>query len=204
MGYTGARTIAELQAAREFVRITNAGLRESHVHDVTITREAPNYPVRGEGCRHSAMTHWRRAHDSAARVQAAIELLDAIIIAARESGAAADTIIARWFKVRRYAGSKDRRAVSASWCSVPCAAPASARFRPRCDARPGSRGSGPAALVRRLDPRPDAGRRRKAVAEGGVAPAWLLERFDPLVDADAQAALLARAPLDLRVEPPQG
>jgi IMP dehydrogenase len=45
MGYTGAATIADLQKA-EFVRITNAGLRESHVHDVTITREAPNYPVR--------------------------------------------------------------------------------------------------------------------------------------------------------------
>jgi len=45
MGYTGAATIAELQKA-EFVRITNAGLTESHVHDITITREAPNYPVR--------------------------------------------------------------------------------------------------------------------------------------------------------------
>ena len=45
MGYTGAETIADLQKA-EFVRITNAGLRESHVHDVTITREAPNYPLR--------------------------------------------------------------------------------------------------------------------------------------------------------------
>ena len=45
MGYTGAATIADLQKA-EFVRITNAGLRESHVHDVTITREAPNYPPR--------------------------------------------------------------------------------------------------------------------------------------------------------------
>lgn len=46
MGYTGSRTIAELQANARFVRITNAGLRESHVHDVTITREAPNYPTR--------------------------------------------------------------------------------------------------------------------------------------------------------------
>jgi IMP dehydrogenase len=46
MGYTGAATIAELQAKARFVRITNAGLRESHVHDVTITREAPNYPTR--------------------------------------------------------------------------------------------------------------------------------------------------------------
>lgn len=47
MGYTGAATITELQKRAQFVRITNAGLRESHVHDVTITREAPNYPTRG-------------------------------------------------------------------------------------------------------------------------------------------------------------
>jgi IMP dehydrogenase len=45
MGYTGSRTIADLQARAKFVRITNAGLRESHVHDVSITREAPNYPT---------------------------------------------------------------------------------------------------------------------------------------------------------------
>jgi IMP dehydrogenase len=43
MGYVGAATIAELQAKARFVRITGAGLRESHVHDVMITREAPNY-----------------------------------------------------------------------------------------------------------------------------------------------------------------
>ncbi len=46
MGYTGARTVEELREKARFVRITNAGLRESHVHDVTITREAPNYPTR--------------------------------------------------------------------------------------------------------------------------------------------------------------
>ncbi|MFP5456099.1 MAG: IMP dehydrogenase, partial [Alphaproteobacteria bacterium] len=46
MGYTGARTIPELQQRARFIRITNAGLKESHVHDVTITREAPNYPTR--------------------------------------------------------------------------------------------------------------------------------------------------------------
>ncbi|MEO5587524.1 MAG: IMP dehydrogenase [Novosphingobium sp.] len=46
MGYTGSRTIDELRTRAQFVRITNAGLRESHVHDVTITREAPNYPSR--------------------------------------------------------------------------------------------------------------------------------------------------------------
>ena len=46
MGYTGSATISELQARAQFVRITNAGLSESHVHDVAITREAPNYPTR--------------------------------------------------------------------------------------------------------------------------------------------------------------
>lgn len=43
MGYTGCRTIKELQERGRFMRITGAGLRESHVHDVTITQEAPNY-----------------------------------------------------------------------------------------------------------------------------------------------------------------
>ena len=46
MGYTGSTTIEELQQRARFVRITNAGLSESHVHDVAITREAPNYPTR--------------------------------------------------------------------------------------------------------------------------------------------------------------
>ena len=45
MGYVGAKTIEELQTKAEFVRITNAGLRESHTHDVTITRESPNYRI---------------------------------------------------------------------------------------------------------------------------------------------------------------
>ena len=44
MGYTGAATIQDFQEKAQFVRITNAGLRESHVHDVAITRESPNYP----------------------------------------------------------------------------------------------------------------------------------------------------------------
>ena len=43
MGYVGAHTIAELQEKATFVRISGAGLRESHPHDVTITRESPNY-----------------------------------------------------------------------------------------------------------------------------------------------------------------
>ncbi len=44
MGYVGARTLEEFHSKAQFVRITGAGLRESHVHDVTITRESPNYP----------------------------------------------------------------------------------------------------------------------------------------------------------------
>jgi IMP dehydrogenase len=46
MGYVGAATLPEFQDKARFIRITSAGLRESHVHDVTITRESPNYPTR--------------------------------------------------------------------------------------------------------------------------------------------------------------
>ncbi|MBN9506435.1 MAG: IMP dehydrogenase [Altererythrobacter sp.] len=46
MGYTGAATLEDLRKRARFIRITNAGLSESHVHDVSITREAPNYPTR--------------------------------------------------------------------------------------------------------------------------------------------------------------
>ena len=45
MGYCGAHTVADLQANGQFIRITNAGLRESHPHDISITKEAPNYSV---------------------------------------------------------------------------------------------------------------------------------------------------------------
>ena len=45
MGYVGCRTIQEMQRDSQFVEITNAGMTESHVHDVTITRESPNYPT---------------------------------------------------------------------------------------------------------------------------------------------------------------
>ena len=45
MGYTGAKTVEELRKKAQFVRITPAGLKESHVHDVIITEEAPNYRV---------------------------------------------------------------------------------------------------------------------------------------------------------------
>ena len=45
MGYVGCRDIAEMRTRPRFVRVTLAGIRESHVHDVTITKEAPNYRI---------------------------------------------------------------------------------------------------------------------------------------------------------------
>jgi IMP dehydrogenase len=45
MGYTGSNDIDEMRTRPKFVRITSAGVRESHVHDVSITKEAPNYRV---------------------------------------------------------------------------------------------------------------------------------------------------------------
>ena len=47
MGYVGGKDLKEFQEKARFVRISSAGLRESHVHDVTITRESPNYPTGG-------------------------------------------------------------------------------------------------------------------------------------------------------------
>ena len=135
----------------------------------------------------------------AARVAAAIELVDAVIVAARDGGAAADTVAQRFFAARRYAGSKDRRAIrDLAWRAI-------RRFGERPD-------SGRAAFVALADEDGEIGRlfdgtgygpppidAREARAGGGAIPKWLVERFDPLVDADEQAALLGRAPLDLRV-----
>ena len=135
----------------------------------------------------------------AARVQAAIELLDEIVTSAREGGAAADTLIARYFKTRRYAGSKDRRAVrDLVFRAVRRAGerPASGRA-----AMIGLAGED-AALAAQFDgsphgPAPIAP--GEAAAAHGTVPAWLAERFDSLVDGAEQAVLLERAPLDLRV-----
>jgi IMP dehydrogenase len=45
MGYTGCRTVEEMRSKPQFVRVSGAGMRESHVHDVQITKEAPNYRI---------------------------------------------------------------------------------------------------------------------------------------------------------------
>ena len=47
MGYTGNATLADMQVKATFRRITNAGLRESHVHDIAVTQETPNYRFDG-------------------------------------------------------------------------------------------------------------------------------------------------------------
>jgi IMP dehydrogenase len=46
MGYTGSVDMETMRTQPQFVRVTSAGMNESHVHDVSITKEAPNYPVR--------------------------------------------------------------------------------------------------------------------------------------------------------------
>lgn len=134
-----------------------------------------------------------------ARVQAAIELLDEIIVAAAGQGAAADTLIARYFKTRRYAGSKDRRAVR----DLIYAAIRRAGERPL---------NGRAALIglaqeqvelkEFFDGSPHAPApiiETEPVAERSVAPKWLVERLERTIPPSDMPALLERAPLDLRV-----
>lgn len=134
-----------------------------------------------------------------ARVQAAIELLDAIIFAARNKGASADRVAASFFAARRYAGSKDRRAVrELAWSAIrrfgECPTNARSAFVALADDDPelaslfdGS-GYGPAAL---LDDEPRA--------KGGVLPEWLIQRFSDNLNVSEHSALLERAPLDVRV-----
>jgi 16S rRNA (cytosine967-C5)-methyltransferase len=130
-----------------------------------------------------------------ARVQAATEILDRIIASVRDNGPAADTIIGEWFKTRRFAGSKDRRAVRELIYRV---------VRHFGDVPQ----SGRAALVALADsdddlascfdgstygPAPIASDEPRA--SGPVMPAWL----GALLPVEDHEALLARAPLDLRV-----
>ncbi|HEV2746662.1 MAG TPA: RsmB/NOP family class I SAM-dependent RNA methyltransferase, partial [Allosphingosinicella sp.] len=136
-----------------------------------------------------------------ARVQAAIELLDAIIIAARDAGPAGDTIIGAYFKSRRYAGSADRRAVRElvyrairAWPEPPPSGRAAMLglasedlgLLAACDGSP----HGPAP------PSPsETGRTPRSEP----VPKWLARRFDPAATPADLRSLLSRAPLDLRV-----
>ena len=133
----------------------------------------------------------------AARLQAAIEVLDEVIGAAREDGPPADAIVTRYFKTRRYAGSKDRRAVR------------ELVFRAirRSAERPES-GRSAVLGVARDDPSlgalfgeprgPHPTSESEDAAAAGDVPAWLVAEFSPLVGSNEWPALLERAPLDLR------
>lgn len=133
----------------------------------------------------------------AARLQAAIEVLDEVIASARDDGPPADTIVTRYFKQRRYAGSKDRRAVR------------ELVFRAvrRSAERPGS---GRAAVLGLVENEPELAalfgepRGPEQIAEedraapAGAIPPWLMGELSPLVTEAEWPALLERAPLDLR------
>lgn len=135
-----------------------------------------------------------------ARVQAAIELLDAIIAAARDSGAAADTLVARYFAERRYAGSKDRRAVrelvyaairqlGERPASGRAAMLALAQTDPEIAALFDGVGHGPAPIGSNEVP-----------AATGIAPEWIMAKLRESGLSDEElAALIERAPLDIRV-----
>ena len=136
----------------------------------------------------------------AARVATSIELLDAIVAAARGQGAPADRILADWFRGNRFAGSKDRRAIrELVYAAIRTCGPIPE--------------SGRAAMLRlaKVDPAiaplfdgsqygPAPIREGEIAAQSGIAPDWLTQRLaaDGIAGQEA-TALLDRAPLDLRV-----
>ena len=134
----------------------------------------------------------------AARLQAAIEVLDEVIASARDDGPPADTIVTRYFKTRRYAGSKDRRAVR----ELVFRAIRTVAERPA---------SGRAAILALVQDEPSLQelfgepRGPELLAEGelaavrGEVPEWLVPELSPHVTSSEWPALLERAPLDLRV-----
>ncbi|WP_114228812.1 MULTISPECIES: RsmB/NOP family class I SAM-dependent RNA methyltransferase [Sphingomonas] len=131
----------------------------------------------------------------AARVQAAIEIVDQVIASARDNGPPADALVSAYFKTRRYAGSKDRRAVRELVFQA---------IRHSAEVP----GSGRAALLATSadlfdgSPHGPASRTEgEEAAEAGVVPAWLRAELSPLVEVDA--SLVERAPLDLRAKPPR-
>lgn len=135
----------------------------------------------------------------AARVQAAIDILDAVIAAAARQGASADRIAAEWFRARRFVGSKDRRAIrELAWNAIRACgeAPASGRA---AVLRLAVEDSALAALFDGSTYGPAPITPGEPAAAGGIAPRWLEEALLASgLDANEQGALLGRAPLDLR------
>ena len=141
----------------------------------------------------------------AARVQAAITILDSVIGAAKGQGAPADRILAEWARANRYAGSKDRRAVrELVYGAIRACGPVpdngrSAMLR-LAETDPSI---APLFDGSNYGPKPVSDGER--AAEGGAAPGWLSARLaDSGVAGDAAEALLERAPLDVRVNTLKG
>jgi 16S rRNA (cytosine967-C5)-methyltransferase len=133
----------------------------------------------------------------AARVQAAIEVLDEVIASARDDGPPADTIVTRYFKHRRYAGSKDRRAVR----ELVFRAIRRSAQRPEIGraAILGLAKDEPGMLELFGQPRgPEPAKDAEAATEQGFVPDWLVPHLSHLVGEDEWPALLERAPVDLR------
>lgn len=135
----------------------------------------------------------------AARLQSAIELLDAIIIAAKDGGASADQLAKRFFAERRYAGSKDRRAVrELAWQAI-------RRFGERPESARSAfvaladEDAGLAELFDGSDYGPPVISADEPRARGGPLPQWIMPYLSELIEGHERAALLDRAPLDLRV-----
>jgi 16S rRNA (cytosine967-C5)-methyltransferase len=134
----------------------------------------------------------------AARLQAAIEILDLVIESARSDGPPADALVTRYFKTRRYAGSKDRRAVrELAFRAIRRTAERPAHGR---SAILGLAQDDPALLELFGQPRgPEPVKSGEAASAAGLMPEWLAPELSPLVTDDEWPALLQRAPLDLRV-----
>ncbi|MET0364924.1 MAG: RsmB/NOP family class I SAM-dependent RNA methyltransferase [Sphingobium sp.] len=140
----------------------------------------------------------------AARVQAAIEIVDQVIDAATTGGAAADTLVQRYFATRRYAGSKDRRAVRDHVYAAIRAhvePPVSGRAAmialtahdPALAALFDGSAHGPAPI--------GEGERAAVPASGDPIPGWMAPLLAAPVDAAERTALLERAPLHVRANP---
>ncbi|MBA2770972.1 MAG: RsmB/NOP family class I SAM-dependent RNA methyltransferase, partial [Sphingomonas sp.] len=132
----------------------------------------------------------------AARLQSAIEILDQVIDAAREEGPPADALVSRYFKTRRYAGSKDRRAVR----ELVFRAIRRTGERPESGRATvlGLAQDDPALLDLFGEPRgPEPLIEGEAASSPGIVPEWLEPELS--VGPDERPALIERAPLDLRV-----
>jgi 16S rRNA (cytosine967-C5)-methyltransferase len=134
----------------------------------------------------------------AARLQAAVEILDLCIVSAREEGPPADSIVTHYFKHRRYAGSKDRRAVR----ELVFRAIRHTAERPESgrSAILGLAEDEPKLLELFGQPRgPEVRGSDEQAAPAGLVPDWIKSELSPLAGEEEWSALLERAPVDLRV-----